>query len=286
MGIDVRMLIRNVPRKMVTDEWLKEMSWRLCTAIGAEHFMIRDGLSHIEYQKAYAGWAAAWKAHALHARYEEVCNTLSPLCAPDSAREELQRLTTDIVADVGVRPTEMCLAIDRTLAWHRESCDPEPGSEYHEDSDKPIKAREGECLIEVNLAGRYYGEGYERGDILTYCAIAEWLETNIPACESWYGGDSSGVLAERFDDERRKSLRRHLYSTEGRAYFNRNWPLSQDEGLQPPACGLCPRRGYLGSQFGTGNGGVYAAFHCSGCGHSVETQDGGKTWAPRQRDAA
>jgi len=278
MGIDARMIIRNVPRRIVMDEWLKEMSWRLCTVIGARHFFIRDGLPHSEYKNAYARWEAAWKTHALHAQYTDAQNRYWT-----GGREEATRLCTAMVSDVGEPPVEMRLALEPTFLCYREDGDPEPGSEYHEDSDKPMKARDGECLLEVSLAGRYYGEGYERGDILTYCSIAEWFEVHIPKCEVWYGGDSSGVVAQRFDEERRRRLRRHLYSTEGRAYFNRDWMTrAGGDGCQPPPCGMCPKRGYLGSQFGTGNHGGWAAFHCSGCGKSVETSDGGKTWAEQK----
>src|SRR5690606_19138304 len=97
----------------------------------------------------------------------------------DYDEETWRKLGDQIRADVGPVPECRRLAIDRTLSHYREDDDPVPGSEYHEDSDTPVVALATECLLEVSLYGRYYGKDYERGDILTYCAIAERLETNI-----------------------------------------------------------------------------------------------------------
>ena len=58
----------------------------------------------------------------------------------------------------------------------------------------------------VTLQARVYRWGFdERGDILTYCAVAEWLETHIPDAEVWYGGDSSSVLAAPFGETERRA---------------------------------------------------------------------------------
>lgn len=154
------------------------------------------------------------------------------------------------------------------------------GHEYHQDGDS-ICAAPGECLLEVNVWSRYYGPGYERGDLLTLCGIAEWLEANIPGCEVWYGGDSSGVLAEPWPDAKRRELRNHLYSDMGRNYF-RSWCKRDEYGL-PKACSLCPGGVYRGERYGAGQ--LYASLTCAGCGRKDETRDGGRTWArPKERD--
>jgi hypothetical protein len=232
MGIDAEILVRKVKASVVTDVWLKELSWRLCESIGVEHFFV----------------------------------SASPEYGDNAPR----------------------LAIDRTLNRYREENTPPPGSEYHEDSYTPVKAEPGECLLELSLSGRYYGPGYERGNILVYCAIAEWLEHNIPGCEVWYGGDSSGVLAEPFNEAKRVELRKHLYGEEGREYFRHSGMGKAP--LLPPACALCPHGRYWGSQCMWGghiNGKpntTTAGFHCPGCGKSTETRDGGQTWQERKRD--
>lgn len=215
MGIGAKMIVRGVPEIAVSDEWLKEMSWRLCQAIGAERF-------HVE--------------------------------AP--AR----------------------LAIDRSGALYPK--DGLPGRVYVQDGDD-IVAVAGECLLQLSLWGRYYGAGYERGDILAYCAIAEWLEANIEGGEVWYGGDSSGVCAKPFGEVERKQLKEHLFSKNGRDYFSRFGAVLGGDGCTPPpACGLCPRGIYRGQSYGFGRNGMFGAFSCEGCGKSVITEDGGKTWQP------
>lgn len=273
MGVDAEILIRRVPRSIVTDEWLKAISWRLCEAIGHEPFFISDGLTPEEYEKASKAWHAAFDGHALHGEWEATRND-------DKAWRALR---DRIVADIGEAPKERRLAVDRTLSRYREDDDPEPGSEYREDSDSPIKAEGDECLLQLSLFGRYYGPGYERGDILKYCAMAEWLEVNIPGCEVWYGGDSGGCCAEPFHELKRRELRNHLYGKEGRAYFRHENPYIERDGMpRPPACSLCPAGKYCGSRHGWGQN--YAAFHCPGCGDSVETHDSGKTWQERKDD--
>lgn len=265
MGIDAEILVRNVPSRMVNDEWLKEKSWQLVTSIGAETFFIKDGLPPEEHRIADKAWRAAFDSHPLYADWE-------------AARDDWDRrreLNERIFADTGRSPEVRRLAIDRTLTHYRDDDDEAPGSVYRQDG-VDVPAKEGECLLELSLMGRYYGEGYERGDILKYCAIAEWLEANIPGCEVWYGGDSSGVCAEPFTAERRAALRAHLYSDKGRDYFNRSgWG---DFKPRPPSCSLCPGNCYRGAQYGFGGKGDYAAFHCSGCGKSMQTRDAGKTW--------
>lgn len=169
------------------------------------------------------------------------------------------------------------MAIEKTNSRYAETEEP-PGSVYYEDADEPIRANRGECLLEVNLWTRYYGIGYERGDLLTLCAIAEWLEYNIPGCEVWYGGDSSGVCAMPWPDDERRKLREHLYGEGGRQYF-RSWCKRDEYGL-PPACSLCPGGEYRGWRGGVGNN--FASFNCGGCGKTVETRDGGQTWNERK----
>jgi len=285
MGIDAEILVRKVPQHVVTDEWLKAVSWRLCEAIGAKHFFLSDGLMPAEYQAATKRWHEAFDTHPNYAEWHALTNRKpatgkywAELTEAEKARKK--ELHEGIFRDIGKAPECRRLAIEPTLTRYREDDDPTPGSEYREDSDTPIKASPGECLLELSLYGRYYGPGYERGDILTYCAIAEWLEINIPGCEVWYGGDSSGVCAEPFHELKRRELRAHLFSSKGRDYFNRSW--METAGVRPPACSLCPGGKYCGSAFGSGGGGKYSAFHCGGCGKSVETRDGGGTWTEKK----
>jgi hypothetical protein len=285
MGIDAELLIRGVSAKTVSDEWLRETSWRLCQSIGAKHFFITDGLTPVEYVVAHKAWHEAFNSHPSYPQFDAASKASNNYQDPRSAeyRAQWQTARNAIIADIGESPKERRLAIERTLTRYREDDDPPPGAEYREDSDTPIKARRDECLLELSLYGRYYGPGYERGDILIYCAMAEWLEVNIPGCEVWYGGDSSGVCAEPFTEAKRRDLRNHLYGAQGRDYFNRDgW--GGKPPVMPKACSLCPMDRYHGNQFGFGQHGAYAAFHCDGCGKSVETRDSGSTWTEKKDD--
>ncbi len=136
----------------------------------------------------------------------------------------------------------------------------------------------GEYLMEVALWTRYYGIGYERGDLITLCAIAEWCELNIPNCEVWYGGDSSGVCAQPWPESERKKLRAHLFSEEGRSYYG----LHSSSHLTPPPCSLCVKERGM-NRYGFGEN--YTAVSCAGCGKSFTSRDNGKTWTENPKDA-
>lgn len=146
------------------------------------------------------------------------------------------------------------------------------GKVYEQDGPD-IEAEPGETLLKVNLWSRYYGVGYERGDILTICGVAEWCEANIPGRAVWYGGDSSGVLAEPFPAPKRDALRAHFYSERGRDYFHGVsagvWGRNGAEGPPVSDCRLCPA-GAAPQKFGGGGPGDWRLFDCSGCGRCFE----------------
>lgn len=214
MGIDARLLIRDVPEEQVSDDRIRQWSVALCTSIGSRYFWIdRERGRH---------------------------------------------------------------AISRTDPW---SDDAKPGQRYDQDGPSII-AREGECLLEVHLWTRFYDVGYERGDLILLCAIAEWIEHNIVGASVWYGGDSSGCCAKPFAAMQRYLLKRHLFSEKGRDYFDydaRGFGLMSTDGIKVPLCDLCkiPLGRY-------GWGASYAAAKCRGCGLNLETRDSGITWVAKK----
>ncbi len=137
-----------------------------------------------------------------------------------------------------------------------------------------IVPEDGEKLIEVHLWTRYYGEGYERGDLPLIIMISKWLEYKIPDSEVWYGGDSSGICAEKFDEDARERLFRHFVDVNHRPYIA-GWD-ALGSGLSR-YCDFCEEHM---SRYGWGGAGEKenAAFGCSGCGLKEKTRDGGKTW--------
>lgn len=257
----------------MTDDDLTRKSWDLCRAIGAEKFFISDGLPASEYHAAYADWREAFERHP---QYEDF--------QADDGRQEVVRQR--IIADIGITPVLRRRAIELTESLYPDELAdldgiPEthrhPGMVYAQDGD-PILAMDGEVLLSVSLWSRWYGVGYERGDLLTICAVAEWLEINMAPCEVWYGGDSSGVLAEPFPESRRLELRRHLYSQAGRDYYQHE---RTGTFPTPKPCGLCVPGENRFNRHGFGQS--YVAVNCAGCGRCFASRDGGNTWAEEKR---
>ena len=183
---------------------------------------------------------------------------------------EIRNLSVDLVAAFGA---EMFLLLpDETFGgeWEKnewwEVGDP-PGRHalrrirwWVQDGDD-IKPKRGEYFIEVSLFSRYYGEGYERGPIQEHIAVASWLEARIPGCEVWYGGDSSGVCAARFDKAAREKVWAHFCEVGHRPYRG-GWDPAGNSAA--PACGFC------GPRFVPSGGGGNVTFaHCDGCGASI-----------------
>jgi hypothetical protein len=295
MGIDARILIRTKGPKP-TEAQLSEWSWNVCRSIGAKHFFINDGLPAAEYRRAEKAWHAAFHAHPEYPRYEALSDASHAYKwpqRPSEADDKEERAIGDrIRAAIGPVPEQRRRAIDLASAiYDLDEYDDvpeshrEPGRVYCQDG-APILASDGEWLLTVSLWTRYYGPDYERGDILTICAIAEWIEANIPGAEVWYGGDSSGVLAKPFHEAERKKMRAHLYGADGRDYYNyRSSFMQKPKGPRPQPCGLCIGPDNF-AEFGWGRGGQYLAVHCAGCGKSFKTEDGGTTWAEDKKEAA
>jgi hypothetical protein len=80
-------------------------------------------------------------------------------------------------------------------------------------------AKPNEQFIEVHLFSRYYGEGYERGDWKTISWVMMWCIFNVPNCEVWYGGDSSGITMEQMTSERMAEMTRHFLTSNGGEYM-------------------------------------------------------------------
>jgi len=141
----------------------------------------------------------------------------------------------------------------------------------YEQDGPTIKPQDGEQFIEVHLWTRFWGDGYERGDILLAINVAEFLETQFPECEVWMGGDSSGINAELFDKVARAKAKK-LFFKVGHAPYRENNSVGDFGGRY---CGFCQHQM---NQYGFGGQGNYAGFICYGCGLKEETRDAGKSW--------
>ena len=142
--------------------------------------------------------------------------------------------------------------------------------EYLQDGDS-IFPEDGETLIEVYLFGRYYGKGYERGDLPFYIQVAEFLEYHIPGAKVYYGGDSSGVLAYPFGKQERAELWQHFLEVGHMPYVNEGWFNREPD--KKPICDLC-REPMVQNMAGANRRG----YICTGCNYSLRTDDGGTTF--------
>ena len=136
---------------------------------------------------------------------------------------------------------------------------------YYGQDGPDITPEPGETLIEAFIATRYYGEGYERGDVAFLLTFAAWLERVIPGASVFYGGDSSGVCAQPFGPAEREAMLRHAASRDGARYRTISW-----FGGASPRCEFCDAE-MTGSMSGPGVRG----YHCLGCGlHTLVRDDG------------
>lgn len=133
---------------------------------------------------------------------------------------------------------------------------------YEQDGDD-IVPEPGETFIRIYPTTRYYGAGYERGDLPFLIMLAWWLESKVPGGAVWCGGDSSGVCAEPFGVKERADLWAHFLSNAHEPYngFGRS-----EERIVCPDC-VEPMVQY-------GSGGGWTMHVCDGCGWRRESQDG------------
>lgn len=126
-------------------------------------------------------------------------------------------------------------------------------------------------LINIPIAGRYYGVGYERGPLMDYVAMAIFLEQLFPNQEVYYGGDSSGVPFILFDVTARTLLIEHAVKVAHEPY-QRSFDAVLAKNETGPDCPHCKV-----SMIKNGHGGNYARYTCLGCGWNVVIKDNKKT---------
>lgn len=122
----------------------------------------------------------------------------------------------------------------------------------------------------VQLFGRYYGPGYERGNLPLYLNIKRWFQTVLPGCTVFYGGDTSYYL-DPLTDEAEEELWRHFAEVQHLPYVSHEG-MTKD-GIDFQWCEFCEE---AMQRYGWGSG--YAKFRCQGCGVERETRDSGHTW--------
>lgn len=123
----------------------------------------------------------------------------------------------------------------------------------------------GGALVCVNVAGRFYGPGYERGSVVDIVGIAELLERILAPCEVFYGGDSREEVP-LFDAKARAALLDHAAGPLGQRYYEYNLhpyvPVNTCEFCRVPAVS-------------NGGGATISYTFCSGCGRKWEVSSNG-----------
>ena len=121
-------------------------------------------------------------------------------------------------------------------------------------------------FLHVPLSNRYYGPGYERGPLMTYVGMAEFLERLIPFCEIYYGNDSSDEY-QLFNREKRTKLIDYFIHNRGRNNYVGGFDSEPES--KAVMCPHCERR-----MARDGWGATYSHYSCLGCGWTKRTKDG------------
>ncbi len=160
---------------------------------------------------------------------------------------------------------------------------PETEEYYPEDKGKVVFRQDGDSIypepdeqfLELHLWSRYYGPGYARGNWMVLRTTFQLLARLLPGAEIWYGGDSSGVLAEpvmiRGQPTPWFEKIDNCWFDSGRESYThtgRMW-LSKGESLICPTCNHhCAN---------IGGGGSKTFYYCYGCETNYVTSQG-KVW--------
>ena len=251
MGIDANILIKYRSPHQPTKEWLNDLSWNLSAAVGPEQFYTEsEGYEdEAEFEKAYDAWCNLPKEQRTLENCPSMVRRAVELCGK-------------------IKPGEYVVGND-TQSWHFDT----PGRIYHQDGPDILAADPEEWLLTVNYTGRYYGPGYERGDLFTILKISAWFIANLGGCRVFYGGDSSGVCAVELTPAYVAYLISHWAGEHGRDYYTRS---GECEFPGPKPCALCPSTGPRHQQY-LWSGSV-AGVSCMGCGKKFRTEDKGLTW--------
>ena len=192
---------------------------------------------------------------------------------PTSLRQLSTRLTTVLGHELFfLNPDEnrhaLSFVLDDYRKWAEDYPEDYPNfnpniAVWSQDGDD-IVAEPNEQFVEVHLFSRYYGEGYERGDWKTLSWVMLWCIFNIPDCEVWYGGDSSGICAEHMTSRRMTKMTKFYLTSNGDEYM-RHYKT-------PHTCEFCGC-GVL-NLGGSGRGAAKDVkfWSCEGCGSQWVTE--------------
>lgn len=105
-----------------------------------------------------------------------------------------------------------------------------------------IESKRPNCCVRFNNMNRYYGEGYERGPILEWLALADLLEFHFPNVIVHWGGDSGSAYMREWEKEERAELYQHFLK-EGHIPYRSDGDVCPQCGLKSYACGWKKEQG-------------------------------------------
>lgn len=120
--------------------------------------------------------------------------------------------------------------------------------------------------LTVNLWGRYYGDGYERGDLPFLYCLGRWLEIRFPGSVLLYGGDCDGDYQD-FSAGSRDALFAHFARVGHKPY---NGGFSSMVKGERQTCEFCA--GIPMNNYGGGQGQEF--YRCDGCGFKGIRENG------------
>ena len=134
-----------------------------------------------------------------------------------------------------------------------------------------LQEKEDEIILKVNLMGRYYGIGYERGDLPTLLSIMNFIEQMIPNSSIYYGGDCSDRLVLMTKEEK-ETLWKHFLLHGHEPYVERFSGIFKGFSLIPH-CPTCDE-----DLISNGGGGNETFWFCYGCNRTATSNKETITW--------
>lgn len=133
-------------------------------------------------------------------------------------------------------------------------------------------------IVSVEIATRYYDDGYERGYFPIIYMVSKWLEENLPAENIYYGSDNHYELEKFIPDERERIWK--IFSERGNIGHNLGFVINEDVAKSGPVhgipqCSICDEQ-YLVRTITDDR--TVARVWCPGCGRELKTDDGGASW--------
>lgn len=127
---------------------------------------------------------------------------------------------------------------------------------------EPYVAEKDEQLVRIHVWGRYYDEGYARGNWSFYRTLYAYCRIMYPEATLYYGGDSSGVTAEPLTEERVRQIDEYFFVKAHSEYVRGFSNIFTRELKKIPECPVCET-----AMTSNGGGQGTSFFYCQSCSY-------------------